>query len=194
MHWNQSLLLALGKTRSLLLEPHSPILNKAWTVAHKSLGTAAAPDSTHHYYIRPSLSSHYPSSQNSHRRSWARKPSVRSSSSQRFFPLLRVRVSPLALALSQLVDAPISPSPTRTEKARDHEDQHAWKEPFLPSSIQSCLIDRKWPYFRSLTTYNEQVSNLPRLNVGIKSKNRPSPSKKEKKVNLTAPWEITHYY
>jgi len=35
---------------------------------------------------------------------------------------------------------------------------------------------------------------LRKLNVGIKSKNRPSPSKKEKKVNLTAPWEITHYY
>jgi hypothetical protein len=76
-----------------------------------------------------------------------------------------------------------------TTKTSTHEKSFTQR-----ASIQSCLIDRKWPYFRSLTTYNEQVSNLPRLNVGIKSKNRPSPSKKEKKVNLTAPWEITHYY
>jgi hypothetical protein len=47
-------------------------------------------------------------------------------------------------------------------------------------TIQSSLIDIKWPYFRSLTTYNEQVSSLPRLNVGTNSNNRAYPSNKEK--------------
>lgn len=42
-------------------------------------------------------------------------------------------------------------------------------------------IDIKWPHLRSLTTFNEQVSSLPRLNVGTNSNNRAYPSNKETK-------------
>ena len=48
------------------------------------------------------------------------------------------------------------------------------------ASIQSSLIDIKWPYFQLLTTYIEQVSNLPWLNVGKNKNNYVYPYNKEK--------------
>ena len=58
---------------------------------------------------------------------------------------------------------------------------HFESMPKEQASIQSLLIDIKWPYFQLLTTYNEQVSSLPRLNVGKKEKNYAYPCNKEKK-------------
>lgn len=72
----------------------------------------------------------------------------------------------------------------QTTNTSTHENSPFESIPKERASIKSSLIDIKWPYFRSLTTSNEQVSSLPRLNVGTNSNNRAYPSNKETKPYL----------
>lgn len=57
------------------------------------------------------------------------------------------------------------------------------------ASIQSSFIDIKWPYFQLLTTYIEQVSSQPQLNVGKNKNNYAYPYNKEKNPILS---QFTH--